>query len=113
MRLNKDAFWSPPPSNWIKPNFDATIREEKTTIAFVSRDSMGNTLQAWFDQFVPSSPLVREARTTWNSIKLAASKGYENIILEGDDWNVIEPLRNADVDLHWSNKILCDDICIL
>jgi len=55
---------------------------------------------------------VREGRT-WNAIKLTASKGYENIILEGDAWNVIEPLRNADVDSHWSNKILCDDICIL
>ena len=37
MRPNKDAFWSPPPSNRIKLNFDATIREEKTTIAFFDK----------------------------------------------------------------------------
>ena len=87
---------------------------------------MGNTLQAWSNQFVPSRPLVGEARAAWNAIKLPASKGYENIILEGDAWNVteniilerdawnaIEPLRNANVDPHWSNKILYDDICIL
>ena len=110
MRPNKDVFWSLSPSIWIKLNFDATIREEKTTIAFVSRDSMGNTLQAWFDQFIPSSPLVGEARATWNAIKLLASKGYKNIILEGDAWNFIEPFRNADVYPHWSNKILCDDM---
>ena len=87
---------------------------------------MGNTLQAWSNQFVPNRPLVGEARAAWNAIKLPASKGYENIILEGDAWNVIEniilerdawnviePLRNANVDPHWSNKILCDDTCIL
>ena len=46
VRPKKDVSWSPPPSNWIKMNFDAAIREEKTTIAVVSRDSMGNTLKA-------------------------------------------------------------------
>ena len=91
-------------------NFDAAIREEKTTIAVVSRDSMGNTLKAWFGQFLSNSPLVGEARAAWSAIRLAASEGYENIILEGDAWNVIEPICNADVDSHWSIKSLCDDI---
>ena len=45
---------------------------------------MGNTLQAWSNQFVPNRPLVGEARAAWNAIKLPASKGYENIILVGD-----------------------------
>ena len=41
-----------------------------------------------------------EARAAWSAIRLAASEGYENIILEGDAWNVIEPIRNVDVDPH-------------
>ena len=112
MRPNKDVSWSLPPSNWIKLNFDAAIREEKTTIAVISRYYMGNTLKAWSDQFVPSSPLVGEARAAWSAIRLAvvASEGYENIILEGDAWNVIEPIRNVDDDPHWSIKTLYDDI---
>ena len=112
MRPNKDVSWSLPPSNWIKLNFDAAIREEKTTIAVISRYYMGNTLKAWSDQFVPSSPLVGEARATWSAIRLAvvASEGYENIILEGDAWNVIKPIRNVDVDPQWSIKTLYDDI---
>ena len=81
-------------------NFDATIGKEKTTIAVVSRDSIGNTLKAWSDQFLSNSPLVGKARATWSAIRLAASEGYENIILEGDAWNVIEPIRNVDVDPH-------------
>ena len=73
-------------------------------------------------QTIPSSPLVGQARAAWSAIRLVASEVYENIILEGDAWNVIEniilwnviePLRNANVDPHWSNKILCDDTCIL
>ena len=46
VRPKKDVSWSPPPSNWIKMNFDAAIREEKTTMAVVSRDFMVNTLKA-------------------------------------------------------------------
>ena len=63
-------------------------------------------------QTIPSSPLVGEARAAWSAIRLAiaASEGYENIILEGDAWNVIEPIRNADVDPRWSIKTLYDDI---
>lgn len=44
---------------------------------------MGNTLQAWFDQFVPRNPLVGEVKAAWSAIQLVASEGYENIILEG------------------------------
>ena len=53
MMPNKDVSWSLPPSNWIKLNFDAAIREEKTTIAVVGRDSMDNTLKAWLTSFFP------------------------------------------------------------
>ena len=97
MRPNKDVSWLLPPSNWIKLNFDAAIREKKTTIAVISRYYMGNTLKVWSDQFVLSNAV-------------AASEGYENIILEGDAWNVIEPIRNADVNPRWSIKTLYDDI---
>ena len=100
VRPKKDVSWSPPLSNWIKMNFDATIGKEKTTIAVVSRDSISNTLKAWSDQFLSNSPLVGKARAAWSAIRLAASEGYENIILEGDAWNVIEPIRNVDVDPH-------------
>ena len=71
---------------------------------------MGNPLKAWSNQFVPNSPLVGEARAGWSAIRLVASEGYANIILEGDAWNVIEPIHNADVDPHWSIKTLFDDI---
>ena len=71
---------------------------------------MGNTLKAWSDQFLSNSTLVGEARAAWSAIRLVASEGYENIILDGDAWNVIKPIRNADVDPHWSIKSLCDDI---
>ena len=68
MRPNKDVSSSLSPSSWIKLNIDEAIREEKTIVAVVSRDSMSNTLQAWSDQFVPSNPLVGEARAEWSAI---------------------------------------------
>ena len=38
---SKDSTWSPPPPSWIKLNFDAAIREGKTSVAVMGRDQEG------------------------------------------------------------------------
>ena len=38
------------------------------------------------------------------------NEGFQNIILEGDAWNVIEPLKKSDVTPHWSIRSILDDI---
>ena len=43
----KDSSWTPPPSNWIKLNFDVAIRVDKSSVAAVARDQRGNLLVAW------------------------------------------------------------------
>ena len=83
-RPSKDVVWSPPPKNWIKLNFDATIREEKTTVAVVGRDIVGNLLLAWLEQFESGNSLLGETRVAWCAMSCVMNEGFKNIILEGD-----------------------------
>ena len=97
---SKDVVWSPPPKSWIKLNFDAAIREEETTIAVVGRDIASNLLLALSEQFESGNSLLGEERATWYAMRCAMNEGFQNIILEGDAWNVIEPLKKSDVIPH-------------
>ena len=54
---SKDSTWSPPPPGWIKLNFDAAIREGKTSMTVMGRDQEGICVAAWAEQRIPGSPL--------------------------------------------------------
>lgn len=42
----KEKGWKHPPKNWVKVNFDAVIREEKITIAVVTKNKKQKLLSA-------------------------------------------------------------------
>ena len=109
-RPSKDVIWSPPPKCWIKLNFDAAIREEKTIVVVLGRDTAGNLVLARSEQFESGNSLLGEARATWYVMRCAVNEGFQNIILEGDAWNVIEPLKKLDVTPHLSIKSILQDI---
>ena len=75
-RSSKDVVWSPPPRSWIKLNFDAVIHEEKTTVAVVGRDIVGNLLLAWLEQFESGNSLLGETRATWCAIRCAINEAF-------------------------------------
>ena len=81
-RPSKDVVWSPPPKSQIKLNFDVVIGEEKTIVVVVGRDTAGNLLLAWSEQFKSENSLLGEARAAWYAIKCAMNEGFQNIILE-------------------------------
>ena len=109
-RPSKGVVWSPPPKSWIKLNFNATIREEKTTVVVMGKDTAGNLLLAWSKQFESRNSLLGEARAAWYAMRCAMNEGFQNIILEGDARNVIEPLKKSDVTSHWSIRSILEDI---
>ena len=109
-RSSKDLVWSLPPRSQIKLNFDAAICEEKTTVAVVGRDIVGNLLLAWLEQFESGNSLLGETRAAWCAIRCAMNEAFQNIFLKGDAWNVIEPLKKSDVAPHWSIRSIFEDI---
>ena len=54
--------------------------------------------------------MLGEARAAWFAMRCAVNEGFQNIILEGDAWNVIESLKKSDVTPHWSIRSILDDI---
>ena len=93
---SKDKIWILPPPSWIKLNFDVAIREGKTFMAIVGRDQEGKLLAAWAEQLSPSSPLFGETNAALLAIQRAANIGFKNVVIKGDAWNVIEPLKNQE-----------------
>ena len=107
---SKDKTWIPPPPSWINLNFDAAIREGKTFVAVTGRDQEGKFVAAWEEQLCPGSPLSGEANAALWAIQRAANASFKNVVIEGDSWNVIEPLRNQESTPHWSIKSVVEDI---
>lgn len=68
----KEKGWKHPPKNWVKVNFDAVIREEKITIAVVTKNKKQKLLSAWTEQLDPSSPLLGEAKVALCVLRRAA-----------------------------------------
>lgn len=70
-------------------------------------------LLAWVDQLVFENPLLGEAKAALRAVKRAVLEGYFNIMIDGDAWNVIEPLSKSDVAPYWSIRVIIDDISCL
>ncbi|XP_065634872.1 uncharacterized protein LOC136069815 [Quercus suber] len=105
----RKIIWKPPPNGWVKLNFDVAIRE-KTSLAIVGRDDKGDLIFAWIEQVGQDSPLVGEAKVALCAIRKAIDKGFSKVFVEGNAWNVIDPLRNAGMKPLWSIAKLVADI---
>ena len=108
--LIRKAIWKCPPYGWVKLNFDVVVREEKTSLAIVGKDDKRDLLFAWAEQIEPGSPLVGEAKAALCAVKRAIENGFSKIIVEGDAWNVIDPLSNTGNGPHWSIVEVVTDI---
>ena len=76
----------------------------------MGRDTASNLLLAWSEEFESGNSLQGEARATWYAMRCAVNEGFQNIILEGDAWNVIKQLKKSDVTPHWSIRCILEDI---
>ena len=67
LELNESS-WTPPPASWMKLNFDAAIRENKTSVAVVGRDNHGRVVLAWTDILDQGSTLWGEAKVAYAAV---------------------------------------------
>ncbi|KAL0016261.1 hypothetical protein SO802_003330 [Lithocarpus litseifolius] len=142
-----ESSWTPPPTSWVKLNFEDAIRENKTSVAVVGRDNHGRVVLAWTDILDPGSPLWGEAKAAyavvvsrdnhgrvvlawtdildprsplWGEAKAAyaavnniVEAGLKRVIIEGDAWNVIAPLKDKMSSSKWTIDVILQNILAL
>ncbi|KAL6185385.1 hypothetical protein ACLB2K_041519 [Fragaria x ananassa] len=92
--------WSPPPSNWVKINFDSSVRSKAVAGGFNLKIEAGKPLVATaFNSGVASVPLV-ETFALRNSLVCAKEKGLSKIEVESDFKLVID-IANGVCDPPW------------
>jgi hypothetical protein len=85
--------WIPSAPNWVKINFDTTIRDSFSAQAAVCRNSDGKILH--LSSLISSPCFVNdgEALAAQLAISLACSFNFDRFILEGDSTIVIQALN--------------------
>ena len=97
-------------------NFDAAIKENKTSIAVVGRDNHmihGRVVLAWTDILDPRSSLWGRAKAAYVAVNQAVEVELKRVIIEGDAWNVIAPLKDKKSSSQWTIDVILQNILAL
>jgi hypothetical protein len=93
--------WTPPPTNWVKINFDTAIRDSFSAQAAICRDDKGHILQATSQISISCSPNEGEAMAAQLAISLALSLKKNRFIIECDSEVVVLSLKNPNFVRDW------------
>jgi ribonuclease HI len=93
--------WNPPPSNWVKINFDTAICDSFSAQAAICRDDKGHILRAISQISDSCSPNEGEAMAAQLAISLALSLKKDRFIIEGDSKVVVLSLKNPNFIRDW------------
>ena len=113
-------FWTAPPSNLVKINFDGAVftfsEENKSGIGVVIRDSSGSVLVSCSKK-IPHALMgsKAEALAAVTALSFATELGVDKAVLEGDSMEVIKALTQTERTLSsigpWidDSKVLASD----
>lgn len=94
--------WIPPPSPWLKINFDIAIRPSFSGLSTVVRDYLSNFVFAWTAKDVNLDPQVADAKAACLGLSESLKQGLSSTIIEGDAATVIAPLFDWSIAPPWS-----------
>ncbi|ONI13791.1 hypothetical protein PRUPE_4G245300 [Prunus persica] len=84
--------WHPPPTGWIKINFDGSLMNSQGSIGFVIRNCDGHVLLAGSNNVGENSINVAESIALWDGLAVAIERGWDQIVVEGDSKLVIDSI---------------------
>ncbi|KAI5318234.1 hypothetical protein L3X38_037942 [Prunus dulcis] len=82
--------WEPPPTGWIKLNFDGLVHNEVATTGFVSRNWDGHVMLAGVKKIGQTSITVAECLALRDGLTYTVHKGWRKIMLKGDSKVIID-----------------------
>ena len=103
--------WEPPPSDWVKINFDGAIFQEKDEagLGAIIRNDHGLVMAA-LTQVIPlptSVEMVEVLAARW-ALSFAHELGFDHIILEGDSDIAIRAMKGESFSAASFGHILAD-----
>ncbi|XP_026458889.1 uncharacterized protein LOC113359482 [Papaver somniferum] len=108
--------WSPPQSNQLKINVDASLDHTSQCfgIGLIIRDSTGQC-RGIRGKYINGriDPEQAECLAMKEAILWARDCGSNNIILESDCANVINSIKTANPSVQWTNQGLVDEIRLM
>ncbi|KAL5561446.1 hypothetical protein UlMin_031193 [Ulmus minor] len=94
--------WAPPPTDWIKVNFDAAIGVSRAAVACVARRSDGTVIR-WASRLVNSTtPLIAEGFAAELAVGLACDAKWQAVLFEGDSKSVVDSFSERNWSSFWS-----------
>ena len=72
----------------------------------VGRDNHGRVVLAWTDILDPRSPLWVEAKASYAAANQVVEARLKRVIIEGDAWNIIAPLKDKKSSSQWTIDII-------
>ncbi|BFG15997.1 hypothetical protein CerSpe_022710 [Prunus speciosa] len=104
--------WKPPSLDWIKVNFDGSVRGNLAATGFVIRDWNGNVRLASAKNSGQMSITVAECLALRDGLAHAIHNGWRKILVEGDSKLIIDCVNNV-ASVPWSISLLVQDIRVL
>ncbi|XP_028957602.2 uncharacterized protein [Malus domestica] len=97
--------WSPPPSQMIKVNVDASwkLKSNEGYLGIVIRDSQGRCKSMERKKVHASNALMAEAKAVLQGCLSARQRNYPCIIVEFDSRQVISALNEGKENCSWEN----------
>ncbi|KAI5339698.1 hypothetical protein L3X38_018970 [Prunus dulcis] len=107
-----DIKWKPLPLDWVKVNFDSSVRGNLVATGFVICDWNGNVLLAGAKNSGQVSITVTECLALQDDVAYAIHKGWRKVLVENDSKLIIDCVNNL-VLVPWSISLLVQDIQLL
>ncbi|KAL4386202.1 hypothetical protein GQ457_09G009570 [Hibiscus cannabinus] len=100
-RSVSEARWSPPPTDHVKVNFDASYfsisRESVSGVLIRDVNGLVMAARAYSHLNVPN-PEVAEALACDQAVLFASSLGFRRVIVEGDSSSIIKKVQSSSLD---------------
>ena len=106
-----DSIWHPPPDSTFKLNFDAAIFSDLSCsgVGAMIRNEKGEVMAAMSARgphVVDSA--VAEVIACRRALEFACEAGFIDLVVEGDNLNVMKSLTASEADHSWLDHIIQD-----
>jgi ribonuclease HI len=105
--------WSVPPSNVLKLNVDAALKDGMATLAVVVRKDIGHVINGWAKKVETTDLATVEATTLLWALEIAVENKFTKIVVEADAKLCIDAITIETTSIPWRIHSLVHSLKVL